>query len=132
MIDELVGLLRALSGLGRRTKDAPQVIVEIGSQRGQGRARALVMLLDGVRQLLVREVVVLAGHDRWLLPDLAHDAFEVFELWITTPAAIALAPGAARSQPNRERLGEVFFRMLLRVPTGDVAHEVARERVRLE
>src|SRR5262249_31584116 len=46
------------------------------------------------------------------------------------PALVLLAPSRARGQPNRERFGEVFVGMLLRVPAGDVPHESPGERHR--
>src|SRR5262249_1800928 len=62
---------------------------------------------------------------------LAHEAMDVFELFERFPACIALAPVPGRTrQPHSKRLGEVFVRVCLGVPVGQMADEALAVRTR--
>src|ERR1039458_6837215 len=75
-----------------------------------------------------REIGLSAPPRRLALPQLARQPFQIKQLRHSAPAAIALPPVRTRSQPNRKRLGTIFIRMLLRIPSRQMPNIVARKR----
>ena len=61
---------------------------------------------------------------------LSRHPIHIDQLLHGSPAGVALAPVGAGRNPHREGFGEVFIRMLLRVPAFHVPHILARERHR--
>src|SRR5215468_9849479 len=55
------------------------------------------------------------------------DAVHIAQLCDRAPSPIALAPTAARRQPNRKSFGEILVGMFLRVPTCKMANVISRE-----
>src|SRR5437899_100902 len=77
-----------------------------------------------------RDVGLPAPPWRVALPQLARQPVQVLQLRHRPPAAITLAPVRARRQPDRKGLGKIFIRMLLRIPSRQMPHIIARERRR--
>ena len=93
------------------------------------------LVLGPIVEFLHREAHVVEGdvhlagaHDRIDVGKHARHLVHVAQLPHGRPAFVSAPPGAAGSEPHRERLCEVFVGMLLRVPPLDVAHVVAAER----
>ena len=91
---------------------------------------APVELLDRQPHVVDGDVDFAGPHDRLLIAERARHPIHVPELAHRRPAFVSAPPRASRSEPHRERLGEVFVGMLLRVPPFHVAHVVAAERHR--
>ena len=87
-----------------------------------------IELADRRLHLIDGDVGVAATPDGFNISDFSRDAIDVLQLGQRAPAFVALSPLRARREPDRERFGEIFIRMLLRVPPGHVANELPRER----
>src|SRR5581483_1241924 len=96
----------------------PLQIAVVGLRRREGVERLLflVVLANGLAQL-VQRIETLARHVwRPLACDLAHQLVDIFELLQRRPAGIARPPVRTRPQPHREGFGEILVGVALRVP----------------
>ncbi len=93
-----------------------------------GRLLEVVKLRHCTLHVIDRDVGLSAPPLRVALPQLARQPVQVTQLLHRTPAAIPFAPVRARRQPHRKRLGKIFIRMLLRIPSRQMPHIIARKR----
>ena len=86
-----------------------------------------VVLGDRVSHRLHRQIVFgRRRHRRRLASRSRASRVDVLELFERRPAGVVASPIESGRQPHRERLGEIFVGMLLRVPAEDVP-DVSRE-----
>jgi hypothetical protein len=92
------------------------------------RAAGLVEdLADGAFHLFDGDVGARPLDDGLAIPARANGAIDVLELRKRGPPGVAFPPRIARREPHRKRFGEVLVGMLLRVPAGKMAYEIAAE-----
>src|ERR1017187_2991973 len=130
LMQKLVRRKRRLPPLGYG-KDVPQIGIrsKLGDRNFFPRGLLkMVELRHRSFHVIDREIGLPAPPRRLALPQLAPQPVQIKQLRHSAPAAIPLPPVRARSKPHRKRLGKIFIRMLLRIPSRQMPNIVARKR----
>ena len=88
----------------------------------------VIKLSDGSFHVIDGNVVWPRRRGGSVFPNFPRQPIQEAQLLHRAPAAIALAPVRSRRQPHRKGLGKIFIRMLLRIPSRQMPHIIARKR----
>src|ERR1035441_2677581 len=132
LMQKLVRRKRRLPPLGYG-KDVPQIGIrsKLGDRNFFPRSLVPIPSIELRHRsfhVVDREIGLSAPPRRLALPNLPPQPVQIKQLRHSAPAAIPLPPVRARSKPHRKRLGKIFIRMLLRIPSRQMPNIVARKR----
>ena len=110
----------------------PQQIAVVGPRRIDGIVLELLLVVLAERSVKLTQRIDFRSprQHRLLVGEFRHQLVHVLQLLKRRPAHVALAPIRTRREPDRERLGEIFVRVALRVPEPEMLNEIPTRRIR--